>query len=132
MATTEQKDDETIKVIDWVTGSLGSYPLPELTIGSSVKFLKPADTDLDKVRVQQSDLLKPLLMDIAQFGLNYAYKKMLKPVDDHERDKFTSTKNPKKSSLLGLGWQACQLVTSYPKLVMMLRSWKHKLDWVDE
>ena len=98
---TEQKEDETSKVINWITGGLGSYPLPELQLGSNIS--KPDDIDLDKVRVQQSDLLKPLLMDIAQFGLNYAYKKMLKPDDDHKTDKFTSTKNQKKVIIVGSG-----------------------------
>jgi len=94
---TLQKEDETSKIIDWVTGGLGSYPLLELKLGPSITTANPPDNiDLAKVRVQQSDLLKPLLMNIAWFCLNYAYKKTLKPKDDHEGYKFTSTKKPKK------------------------------------
>jgi len=42
-------------------------------------------------------------MDIARFGLNYAYKKMFKAYGDYKGDKFTSTKNPKKVIIVGAG-----------------------------
>jgi len=97
----KQKEDEAI---DWITGNLGTYPTPEMKLKPSIKAaLKPVCIDLDTLRVQQSDLLKPVLMDIAQFGLNYAYKKMLKPKDDHEQYKYTSTKTPKKVIIIGAG-----------------------------
>ncbi|XP_065903274.1 L-amino acid oxidase-like isoform X2 [Dysidea avara] len=104
----EQKETETSERItpDWVTGNLGSYLLLEKMLGTSIRkatLLIPDVIDLDKLRVQQSDLLKPLLMDIAQFGLNYAYKKFLRPDDVDEADKFTSTRNPKKVIIVGAG-----------------------------
>jgi len=97
---TQQEKDETSTTIDWKTGSLGSYPLPELKLGTSIGTATMPDDD--KV-YQQSDLLKPVLMDIAQFGLNYAYKKLSKPDDDHEGEKFSTTKKPKKVIIVGAG-----------------------------
>jgi len=100
----QQMESDTI---NWVTGSLGNYPSPELVIGQSeprMESFKPDTVDLDKLQVQQSDLLKPILMDIAHFGLNYAYKKEINPHDDdHLNYKFTTTKHPKKVIIVGAG-----------------------------
>ena len=100
---TQQVEPGSDEIVNWITGSLGNYPLPELDIEPSTKRIKPDVVDLDKVRVQQSDLLKPILMDIARFGLNYAYKKELNPRDEHDRYKFTTTKYPKKIVIVGAG-----------------------------
>jgi len=103
----QQMESGIDDTINWVTGSLGNYPLPELVIGQSepkTESFKPDAVDLDKVRVQQSDLLKPILMDIARYGLNYAYKKELNPHDgDHVNYKYTTTKHPKKVIIVGAG-----------------------------
>ena len=102
----QQVGSSSDDTINWVTGSLGNYPLPELAFGQSkprTESFKPDTVDLDKVRVQQSDLLKPILMDIAQFGLNYAYMKKLKPREQHDQYKFTTTKHPKKVIIVGAG-----------------------------
>ena len=46
---------------DWLTGNIGARNLDVPTTGDSP--------------VQQSDLLKPVYMDIVNYGLNYAYQK---------------------------------------------------------
>ena len=101
---TQQKMDETSEEIDWITGNLGSYPLPEFKLGTSIKAVTHDDANPDKVITQQSGLLKPVLMDIAQFGLNYAYNKLHKPDDDHEKGtNFQRPKSQKKVIIVGAG-----------------------------
>ena len=86
---------------DWITGDLGGYRIPES------RKKKKEDTinydDLENDRVQQNDLLKPLLEDVVYYGLNYAYKRYTNPTDNHEQYKYTMTSNPKTVIIVGAG-----------------------------
>ena len=58
---------------NWLTGNLGRYPV---VVDTPLTSLMQTTTPPEVVApIQQSDLLKPLLMDIAKYGLSYAYKK---------------------------------------------------------
>ena len=62
---------------NWITGN--SKILPDtgksLAQSSYLSIPKPeGDKTTEEEPIQQSDLLKPLMLDIANFGLNYAYK----------------------------------------------------------
>ena len=100
---------------NWITGDLGNYvddasKSPSLTAamytvakggqkGDEVKKLEFKEKP--EGPVQQSDLLKPLWMDIARNGLNYAfqkYEKEKKPAEPHSK-----TKKPKKVIVVGAG-----------------------------
>ena len=81
---------------NWITGSLGTYPVNTEKVA---KFVGGLDGD----RVQQDDLLRPLLEDIVHYGLNYAYKKYTVPTDDHDQYKYTKTSNPKTVIIVGAG-----------------------------
>ena len=59
--------------------------------------------------IQQSDLLKPLMLDIADFGLNYAYQKWIENMPDPE--KRSKTKKPKTVIVVGAGMAG--LVAAY-------------------
>ena len=90
---------------DWITGDMGNYHMPELRKKkkeNAMKFVDKTD-DLESDRVQQDDLLKPLLEDIAQYGLNYAYKKYTDQSDNHDQYKYTTTSNPKTIIIIGAG-----------------------------
>lgn len=54
---------------DWISGDLGDYHATSRR--SMIAPVEPSGTG----PMQQSDLLKPLLMDIAEHGLEAAYKK---------------------------------------------------------
>ena len=82
---------------NWITGDLGNYvddavnsPLPAMAMYAG-----------GQTPVQQSDLLKPLLMDIAKEGLNYAFQKWSQKEENPER--HSKTKNPKKVIVVGAG-----------------------------
>ena len=60
---------------NWLTGYMGDYPeqpAPLLFTAASEGF--PSEPQVPEP-IQQSDLMKPLLMDIANHGLKYAYDK---------------------------------------------------------
>ena len=87
---------------NWITGDLGTYvddahksPLP------TTAFLAAPSVAEVKPPVQQSDLLKPLLMDIARYGLNYAFQKWIQKMNDPER--HSKTQKPKKVIVIGAG-----------------------------
>ena len=81
---------------NWITGSLGTYPVDTEKLA---KYVGGLDDD----RVQQDDLLKPLLEDIVHYGLNYAYKRYTVPTDDHDQYKYTKTSNSKTVIIIGAG-----------------------------
>ena len=71
---------------NWITGDLGNYPddakkslhhtmYAAAKEGQKIDEIKKAKIKEEQEPVQQSDLLKPLLMDIATGGLNYAFQK---------------------------------------------------------
>ena len=91
---------------NWITGDLGKYlddsnksPLP--TMYAADKEGRKVDEVKEQGPVQQSDLLKPLLMDIAKEGLNYAFQKWIQNMENPER--HSKTKKPKKVIVVGAG-----------------------------
>ena len=83
---------------NWTTGDLLGY---DATI--AVPLASTTETGHEKVYgpLQQSDLLKPFLMDIAKHGLKYAYEKYsehLKPAAGSEK-----TEHPKDVIIVGAG-----------------------------
>ena len=102
---------------NWITGDLGNYvddahksPLPTMPFPAAprvgeVKQFEAAKEgqkgEEDQRPVQQSDLLKPLLMDIARRGLNYAFQKWIQKMEDPK--KHSKTKKPKKVIVVGAG-----------------------------
>ena len=53
--------------------------------------------------VQQADLTKPLMMDIARYGLTYAFYKYLTGDSDPSEKKYQPTQNPKHMIVVGAG-----------------------------
>ena len=101
---TPELKDVLLRSIDaepnWLSGDLKNYPgtrkmdIPVQTEGDE-KLLPP---------IQQGDLLKPLLMDILNFGLPYAYAKYkCLPSEDPEPFKCAQTNNPKTVIIVGAG-----------------------------
>lgn len=96
---------------NWITGDLGNYAdeNPSLTMAvSAVPRVSHKADEVKKPKIeeeqrpfQQSDLLKPLLMDIAKEGLNYAFQKWIKEMENPER--HSKTKKPKKVIVVGAG-----------------------------
>ena len=92
---------------NWLTGDLGKYP------DIDVSSLRTAESLIHGVEVskvvgpmQQSDLMKPLLMDIVKKGLAYAYNKYargVEPVDGSQDDRTEQTRNPKHVIIVGAG-----------------------------
>lgn len=90
---------------NWMTGNLGKYSSKVAT------RTEAGDDGLVPLPVQQSDMLKPIYMDIVRFGLNYAYKKYqqqpwvraAKVVDPCEEYKYTKTDKPKDVIIIGAG-----------------------------
>ena len=89
---------EAAREPNWITGDLLGYnktvavPLASTTENGQEKIFGP---------LQQSDLLKPFLMDIAKHGLKYAYEKydeQVKPVVGSEK-----TEHPKDVIIVGAG-----------------------------
>ena len=83
---------------NWLTGDPGKYP------DIDVSFLRTTESLVHGVEVskvvgpmQQSDLMKPLLMDIVKKGLAYAYNKYtrgVESVDGSQDDRTEQTSNP--------------------------------------
>ena len=97
---------------NWITGDLGNYlddgyksPLPTMHAATKesqkVDEVKKPKIKEEQGPVQQSDLLKPLLMDIAREGLNYAFQKWIQNMEDPER--HSKTQKPKKVIVVGAG-----------------------------
>ena len=85
---------------NWLSGDLKNYPgaskivIPVLQQGND-ESLPP---------LQQGDLIKPLLMDILDFGLPYAYAKFkCRSSEDPELFKCAQTNNPKTVIIVGAG-----------------------------
>ena len=76
---------------DWFGGNLKDYPSD-----MSKSWLQ------DNGPIQQSDLFKPLFVDIGNFGLNYAYHKFVQS-PDYDRYKYTQTGHPRKVLIVGAG-----------------------------
>lgn len=104
---------------NWITGDLGNYlddehkGLPPTMAmyaapkeGQKVEELKKPEI---KVPVQQSDLLKPLLMDIAKQGLNFAFQKWIQKIERPQP--HSKTQKPKKVIVVGAGMAG--LVAAY-------------------
>ena len=88
---------------NWITGDLGTYvddaqqsPFPTMAF-----LAVPSVGEVKEPPVQQSDLLKPLLMDIARKGLNYAFQKCIQNMEDPKP--HSKTKKPKKVIVVGAG-----------------------------
>lgn len=90
---------------NWLTGDLGRYP-------STFSPLLSRAGEVDEP-LQQSDLLRPLMMDIARYGLTYAFYKYLAPADhpDPVDKKHAPTRNPKHVIVVGAGMSG--LVAAY-------------------
>ena len=88
---------------NWLTGDLGRYP-------STFSPLISRTGEVDEP-VQQSDLLKPLMMDIARYGLTYAFYKYLTDHPDPADKKHQPTQNPKHVIVVGAGMAG--LVAAY-------------------
>jgi len=96
---------------NWITGDLGNYAdeilFPTMAMSAAPRVSRKADeVKKPKIKeeqgpVQQSDLLKPLLMDIAKEGLNYAFQKWIKEMEKPER--HSKTQKPKKVIVVGAG-----------------------------
>lgn len=84
---------------EWIIGNLGTYPVKAEKVNKTVKDIADVESD----RVQQDDLLQPLLKDIVHYGLNYAYKRYTDPTDNYEKYKYTMTSNPKTVIIVGAG-----------------------------
>ena len=84
---------------NWLTGDLLGYDATEPVP------LACASTDDGRMKVveplQQSDLLKPLMMDIAENGLTYAYNKYGGHAEPGAGD--CKTKHPKDVIIVGAG-----------------------------
>ena len=88
---------------NWVTGDLGNYLQDDANkspLTTRLAAAKEGQKDEDPEPVQQSDLLKPLLMDIARKGLNYAFQKYQKKETPEPHSK---TKKPKTVIVVGAG-----------------------------
>ena len=96
---------------DWVRANVPGklYPHDEPAIGP----------DNNPLPIMQTDMLKPFYLDIAQYGLNYAYQKV-KFTESHpsatsdepvEKYKGTKTANPKTVVIIGAGMSG--LVAAY-------------------
>ena len=75
---------------NWLNGDLKLYP--------DAQPRKYEDDD----PVQQSDLMKPLLLDIAKHGLPYAYAKYIEESNPEPYKSGTAT-NPKDVIIIGAG-----------------------------
>ena len=94
---------------NWITGDLGNYPddssksLPP-TMHAAAKEGQKVDEKkkaYEKGPVQQSDLLKPLLIDIAEKGLNYAFQKYIQHMG--KAVPHSKTQYPKNVIVVGAG-----------------------------
>ena len=77
---------------NWLTGDLEAYPAK-----GELPLIEPGSI------LQQSNLLKPLLMDIARHGLHYAYMKYKEGIGEGADGPPAQTKNPKQVVIVGAG-----------------------------
>ena len=101
---TPELKDVLLRSIDgepnWLSGDLKKYP------GASRIDIPVLSGEYDESfpPLQQGDLMKPLLMDILNFGLPYAYAKYkFFSAKDREPFKCAQTKNPKTVIIVGAG-----------------------------
>ena len=101
---------------NWVTGDVGSLPAETSRKRPQVAMTQKAAKEAKKKRseeeeepIQQSDLLKPLMMDIAKKGLNFAFQKWIQRLENPQ--KRTKTQKPKKVIVVGAGMAG--LVAAY-------------------
>lgn len=96
---------------NWITGDLGDSvddahksPFPTVAMFPAPKEREKVDRIGKPEKgqpVQQSDLLKPLLMDIAEEGLNYAFQKWIQNMQKPEP--HSKTQKPKTVIVVGTG-----------------------------
>lgn len=99
-----QLDDEP----NWLTGDLGKYPDSDVsTLPTATELVQGEKVPMVTGPIQQSDLMKPLLMDIAEKGLAYAYniyqKGVPTKVDENVQPLQQQTANPKHVLIVGAG-----------------------------
>ena len=79
------------------SGEPDSEEIPSVLLG-------PGKKENQFPPIQQSDEMKPLLLDIGRYGLLYAYKKFKHPEDpDLEKYKCKKTEHPQKVIIIGGG-----------------------------
>ena len=103
-ANHEESVEEDRKIAEepnWQTGDPDGYPCSPC----------PEPLSPDAAPVQQSDLLKPLYLDIANFGLMYAFHKYKKKDKDPSDYKKKKTENKKHVIIIGAGMAG--LVAAY-------------------
>ena len=88
---------------NWITGDLGTYvdDAHKSSLPTMAFLAAPRVHEVKEPPVQQSDLLKPLLMDIAREGLNYTFQKWIQKMKDPQR--HSKTQKPKKVIVVGAG-----------------------------
>ena len=107
-----QLDDEP----NWLMGDLGKYPDSDVsTPPTAIELVQGEKVAMVDGPIQQSDLMKPLLMDIAKKGLAYAYNKYQKGVLPlmNVQPLQQQTANPKHVLIVGAG-MAGLVVASFP------------------
>ena len=87
---------------NWVSGDLGGYDetleVPLSAVSETTGELEVAEP------LQQSDLLRPILMDIARYGLSYAYEKYrVRGRRTCGEGECKQTQNPKNVIVVGAG-----------------------------
>ena len=95
---------------NWLTRDLGKYPDVDLSSLPTAESLVHG-VEVSKVvgPMQQSDLMKPLLMDIVKKGLAYPYNNYthhtrgVESVDGSQDDRTEQTSNPKHVIIVGAG-----------------------------
>ena len=92
---------------NWLTGDLGTYPDAEYA-ALTTTLASVGGVQISKVAgsMQQSDLLRPLLMDIARKGLAHAYNKYelgVAAIESVDGDTIEQTKYPKHVVIVGAG-----------------------------
>ena len=98
---------------NWLTGDLGMYPDVDAAVLTTT-LESVGGVQISKVAgsMQQSDLLKPLLMDIVRNGLAYVYNNYERAVaasatesvdNPHHDDTVEQTKHPKHVIIVGAG-----------------------------
>ena len=94
---------------NWLTGDLGVYPdVDDAALTTTLASVGGVQISKVAGSMQQSDLLKPLLMDIARNGLAYAYNKYERGVAaiefvDNPEGTVEQTKHPKHVIIVGAG-----------------------------
>ena len=91
---------------NWSTGDLGNNlddARQSLLLPSAAMYAPSRERQKveEQGPVQQSDCLKPLFMDIAKEGLNYAFQKWIQEI--HSPKQHSKTTNPKKVIVVGAG-----------------------------